>query len=432
MSSPAASLRQVLSALYGDSDSCRRVVEDAGIDIAFIDFDGAISDVWFRIFLFTNPRNLSTKLLDTIIAEEPTVAPFAGAYLKWWDESRSATVGGSDLGSDVVRAVEGLRAIEQSVDAIDGLARYRVGLGRVAERIGILRTLKALHDLLHTFANTADSPVDLRAAAETAAAATGRRRLARFIQGLLHACERAAIVATALPADNGVRDNEIYWIDKLKGVTTDLQETIAGADVDEIVSALEEVRDKLRALPSSINERIVTSARIIPLAPLADLLDLIIAQRQPDETTRAAIESARLSIVAIASLVRERVAEHDLWQEVDDKLAALLEILYTDDPGRVRKFATLWSKQAKPRLAQLSRLDPAGTWRDQVALKVVTVDDLLATEALDDRFVEAFEALCWEARQQFYRVDVRLMTECADLEPLNAPLMAVKEPANVD
>jgi hypothetical protein len=64
-------LREELSRLYQDSDSARRIVNDAGIPTVLLDFDGPIVDVWSRIIGQADRRQMLANLVSVARREYP-------------------------------------------------------------------------------------------------------------------------------------------------------------------------------------------------------------------------------------------------------------------------------------------------------------------------------------------------------------------------
>jgi V8-like Glu-specific endopeptidase len=64
-------LRDVLSALYLTSQSTARIVDDAGLNPAFIDLNGAPIDVWHRILKEANRRNKVQDIVDVALKDYP-------------------------------------------------------------------------------------------------------------------------------------------------------------------------------------------------------------------------------------------------------------------------------------------------------------------------------------------------------------------------
>lgn len=77
-------LESELAALYGDLDSAKRVVADAGIPTTYLEFDGPIINVWHRIIEQAEKRHKLPDLLRVVIRDYPqraTLQRIYGAFL---------------------------------------------------------------------------------------------------------------------------------------------------------------------------------------------------------------------------------------------------------------------------------------------------------------------------------------------------------------
>jgi hypothetical protein len=64
-------LKNELTRLYPDTDSVRRIVSDADIPHAFIEFEGSVIDVWHRVISQAEARNQLPNLVTMVIKEYP-------------------------------------------------------------------------------------------------------------------------------------------------------------------------------------------------------------------------------------------------------------------------------------------------------------------------------------------------------------------------
>lgn len=73
-------LRTELSRLYPDTDSAKRIVSDAGLPGIFIDFDGAIIDIWYQAIRQAQIRNKLPDLVQAAMRDYPQSAILQRVY----------------------------------------------------------------------------------------------------------------------------------------------------------------------------------------------------------------------------------------------------------------------------------------------------------------------------------------------------------------
>lgn len=392
-----------------------RVTKDATIVAGAINLQGPALTVWFNILDNALASQLTQKLMDAILIENPQCAPLCSAYVDELSKGERPTpdLPGATTDERVNVARAGFDAVNRQSRDIQAELAAGSGLATATALIDTLATYKNLHDGLQSFQYGIGSfQVLLSAARRMDADPEQVRVLRKFLGQLRLFCQQIGDFVAALPQGPTLRDIEQAWLDDLNTAAKSLQ---AAIDTKSPLAydALYDVRTVLRVVPSRLNQQIFVTAKNLPFDTLARGLDAIVAKLPAGDAASAPIAAAHDSILVLSSTIYARVVEHKLWQDVDHKLADLADLIEPANgpPGTASnalpfQFSPLW-RNLTGKIQTLGDLDPGGQWRKTLDGYGLGVNDQLTREVVDSAFALAFEAYRDEAQQRFVQVDLR-------------------------
>ncbi|MGX9144516.1 hypothetical protein [Mesorhizobium sp. 128a] len=411
-----------------------QVTKQAGIVAGAINLQGAALTVWFNILDYAQAKKLSQPLVNIVVQQNPQCAAICKAYLDELAAGEKPTPELPGLTTDdrVNTAVAGFDAVNQQPKDIQAVLAAGDGLTAVTSQIDVLATYKNLHDGLQSFQYGIGSFQSLMIAGRDMGADLNQVRVLRkFLNQLRLFCASAGDKVTVLPPGPALRDIEQAWLDDLGQAATKLQGAIPDTSADAY-DALLDVRTVLRVVPSRLNQQIFVTAKNLPFGILATGLEIIAGKLPADEPSVPAIKAAHDAIKVLSSTIYARVVEHKLWQDIDNKLASLTDMIEPIEGGAAAdkslpfQFSPLW-RNLEVKVKVLADLDPNGQWRTMLAGYSTDVNDQLSRETVDTAFILAFEAYRDEAQQRFVQVDLALKTECASIVRVSTPLHKIIE-----
>ncbi|ESZ44833.1 hypothetical protein X730_25445 [Mesorhizobium sp. L103C565B0] len=413
-----------------------RVTKDAGILAGAINLQGSALTVWFGILDYALANRLSKPLMDKIAEQNPQCAAICKAYLEELAAGEKPTPELPGLTTDdrVNTAVAGFDAVNLQTKDIQAALAAGDELTTVTSQIDVLRAYKDLHDGLQSFQYGIGSLQSLMIASRDMGSDLNQVRVLRkFLNRLRLFCASASEKVALLPAGPTLRDMEQSWLDELVQAAAKLQSAIPDTSGDAY-DALLEVYDVLRVWPSRLNQQIFVTAKKLPFGLLAAGLDTIAGKLPTNDPSVPLIRAAYDAIQVLSSTIYARVVEHKLWQDVDNKLVSLTDMIEpvegapdaAADKSLPFQFSPLW-RILEVKVKVLADLDPNGQWRGMLAGYSTDVNDQLSRETVDTAFILAFEAYRDEAQQRFVQVDLALKTECASIVRVSTPLHRIIE-----
>ncbi|MCE7983125.1 MAG: hypothetical protein DYG89_18230 [Caldilinea sp. CFX5] len=126
LSARRLTIRHLITAfarLYNDTTSMRRVVEDAGIDSAYINFSGSPLVAWYRIFARVNITNQIDDLLTIAASEYGANQQLSQAIVSWQKADRAHETTNSDGAKEIPDDLVKLSVPEQIAAVIKRLGR---------------------------------------------------------------------------------------------------------------------------------------------------------------------------------------------------------------------------------------------------------------------------------------------------------------------
>lgn len=219
------------------------------------------------------------------------------------------------------------------------------------------------------------------------------------------------------------RTEEESWLPELQAGIASLR-TQKPETPEALRLATLELGGVLRIHMARLNRLLVSAARAIPFAQLAELLRRAAraaADGQDDGESPAtrSLSDAAAAVDAICARLIRTIAVHDGWQTVETALWAMESLVRSVNQGSRPELASFW-KLTKPRIEALRRADP-GEWAAQLDLNAARFERELGAENVDPiALARAFNSYASRARSRFFLVDLMLLDECGaivDLQP---------------
>jgi len=211
------------------------------------------------------------------------------------------------------------------------------------------------------------------------------------------------------------------WSQKLSRAQHGLRAALEAYDAALLKDALGRLKDVIDRQLSRANTRLVGASEALDLATLVAALRAVrdqLAQLRLDAGASHRIDDFRLGVEALAELDRRlttAVAQHTAFQDVDDELR-LIESLLEQDPDGL---ADAWQDLA-PMMQTICRDNPADWAAKLIKLSADLEAALQAADPL--RIRRCFGRYRSQASQSFNQIDHDLLSLCAELQQVGAPL----------
>lgn len=425
--------RSALADLYPSTDLMRVILRDCNLSPGDVDLQGQPVVAWHAILEHAHRKRATKVLIARVLHDyKLKLEGLAAAYQT--DLARSG-IGSTTLSRlstqdsvDVV--VSGLEIAQEKLaerpGGVDLTDAQRAQLAGILEQIDILKVYKDLHDALQRFQYAFGSYKSLRVAAEKFSTSSEHATvLSDFQTRLFVLCTSARAMVMALPAGPTLRDAELLWLGRLDAALRDLTGALKDTASNQALVALNAISHVLRVVPARLSEQIFGAARALPFADLAvELANLAATLPAADPATHQ-LATSSTAVGVLASSIRARVFEHRRWQEVDNRLANLLQLTESEEQGALAgEFVPIWV-EVKLRVKTLVDLDPNGSWGEVITGYSQRIDDRLAGKHIDAEFSLQFEGYVAEAQNRFVEVDLKLKSECAHLVRMGKPLRAI-------
>lgn len=352
------------------------------------------------------------SLFDRLKADRP-------GQIEDIEGARKDYFGGGDFGKQVDIVVAGLNETKQVMDAKvkQALATSETSLTKLADGADTLNIYKNLHECLHQL-----QKISLRRLALAAANLNGSPAQPGVLNTYRDRLSTALTKATTFKkelTDGTARGVEEEWIEKLGTANRDYAAALGAADKAGALAALELVREILRFEPFRINRNINVTARSLPLDDLTSALTAVSAVAPG----KFEISDAVRVISTLQETLRQRVDEHKMWQNAENKIWNAEEAFGRSSPRA--DFASAWPA-AKASVEPLLKLESNADWSESATEFATAVADKLADEtASNDALEKAFDVYLKEVRDRFLEVDDNLRTDCTALASIGEPLRTI-------
>lgn len=225
------------------------------------------------------------------------------------------------------------------------------------------------------------------------------------------ACKQAR---GAVPAGADGSGAQLDWVDQLDQFAADIEKTLATGDTEAASDLLYDAQRLIRRELCRLNGRVLDVAKGSLLPEL--LVDLPNALQ-----TSPSFKSFRYSIYDLKTTVLARALEHTIWQDVDNELALLADLVAVPT-GKRAEFIQHWVA-LRPRIRWLGSLNPeAPWWKEGAESSIKIIRDEVENERANNDIRPLFETFARVLRLQFLAVDAMLKADCKSLDKIDADL----------
>ena len=376
-------------------------------------------------------RQIAIQLLQALEARGE-VSPFLRAVLKARPALHSlhdlvgqacpdALNSEPSLIAQVGPVVTSIEEIGRSLDdpgVRKAISDWSSDLGQVAHALELLAAYKTLHDCLHRLQLQQFRQV-VDAAKRFATEPTDFVLLDSCVTEIKHECSDARDAAAALPDGPTGRGSELVWIEALENAARGLSAALDGLDAGGASVCVRQFRQVIRVEPFRLNRLLTLTADALPLDPLIAALRRVLAAVAAGQ--QPALAAGLDALVRLAPALRGRVAEHRQWQDAENMLWMVEELLGA--PDALEQFALLWPN-TRGQVAALCRLEPEAEWAMDMEQSSARLDQAVAAaDALRLRLV--FQRYRSLTLFRFFQVDKALRAQCSATVAIAEPLRAL-------
>lgn len=278
----------------------------------------------------------------------------------------------------------------------------------ILERISLLSDYKALHDGLHEIqysyyqniiASTKIVMDDKYAKYDLSKYLRDYRRV---VTDMKDAAERKKV---------GLEEDQ--WIGQLEQAGNDLEEGIKKGNKAQMDSATQTINQVIGTQPTIVNRKLYAAVyaykESLPeptdvMKRVRERINAIAPESEPVKHFQKGIDSLKEMNSNLGALI----AEHNTWQDVDNQLRILPDLL----EAGVSVFNKRWQSLR-------ARIEPFYTGNDdKSSQRLIEADDLLGAAIVGnepDEVRRAFENYCSEASDRFFYVDKSVLELCEKL-----------------
>jgi hypothetical protein len=312
------------------------------------------------------------------------------------------------------------RILGQYPEAKAAIHESRETIKTIADRTADLRRHKAIHDVLQIIQG--NFPMLLAALKETdqKKSRDGIRITALTMRQSWRSYSTEANELKEAGKARGLR--EMDWIDEFSKALTDLVEA------DQIFdkwAAATIIRKHLRYQPSELNGKIRQILRDLPVNDLLNVFQSVLqSMNLEDADFKTIVNSGPDLLRSLWGRLRQNVAEHNSWQDIDNDLSLLEEQSVVEENDR-RWFQVAWGIAQTKTLA-MCQAYPAEDWSTEMQRHAAAVAGDVANKQWD-LVVEHFAVFRSDMSNRFSQIDKSLLSGSEQIIQLGNPLAALVE-----
>ncbi|MDA9393097.1 hypothetical protein WN73_21510 [Bradyrhizobium sp. CCBAU 45394] len=333
---------------------------------------------------------------------------------------------------EVRAGLERTRSLLNDPAARATIEQSRQTLTNLGTGISLLDGYKGLHDCLHSL-QVKQISLLIASSTKIASDSLQHNALREYKDQVRTQVQCARDVIDKLPDDAALRSVETKWIDELDTASRFLQKSLDDRNPNAARIGIIRMSRVLQFQPPRLNDLIVAAATELPLQKLSVALGNLAAA-----VTQGAsdLTNAEAALSRLDQAVRGRVAEHDLWQEIDKQIW-VIEQLFSDTVDTTDAFMVAWPDLKTP-LRTMADLSPAADWSrnvkeysDRIDVELLRLQSPNAVVPIGTTrtagLFDLFASLRSESRLRFFVVDQQLRRDCESLVAIGAPVKGILE-----
>jgi hypothetical protein len=324
----------------------------------------------------------------------------------------------------VITALQTLKDRIAQPDVAGPLRSSRDKLDELADGFGRLKAYKTLHDGLQTIQLQVRT-IDLDKARDDPSTLLMLQNQALQIDITTGTISKGAqSLGTALARRMEMR----MVVDPLMQATRQLRDAISNLDYPSAALALNAIRGLLRREPSRISGQLTATAENLPINLLIEAIEQIIKKLDEQDPAMDVLRSALQGLHELLPRLQGQVSEHDMWQSIENELAAADQDVDRGSLDAIQDFQLHWTA-VKLGITPLWHANPQAPW----VIKSQKFWDEFETIFQDgtdassraNQLRQRYNTFRFEALTQFYRVDNALDTLCGEIVEIGKPLNAL-------
>jgi hypothetical protein len=217
-------------------------------------------------------------------------------------------------------------------------------------------------------------------------------------------------------------------VDPLTRAVHQLRDAILDLDYPSAALALNTIRGLLRREPSRISGQLTAIAESLPISLLIEAIEQIIKKLNEQDPAMDVLNSALQSLHELLPRLQGQVSEHDMWQSIENELAAADQYINRGSLDAMQDFQLHW-KAVKLRIARLWHANPQATWvtksqKFSDAFETI-FQDVAEAPSHADQLRQRYNMFRLEALARFYQVDNALDNLSGEIVEIGKPLNAL-------
>jgi hypothetical protein len=326
----------------------------------------------------------------------------------------------------VITALQTLKDRIAQPDVAGPLRSSRDKLDELADGFGRLKAYKTLHDGLQQIQLHVRN-IDLDETSDDPSTLLMLQDKALQIDIATGTISRAA---QSLDTTLARRMEMRMVVDPLNQATRQLRDATSDSDLNypSVALALNAIRGLLRREPSRISGQLTAIAENLPINLLIEAIQQIINKLDAQDPAMDMLRSAVQGLHELLPRLQGQVSEHDMWQNIENELAAADQDVERGSLDAMQDFQLHW-KAVKLRITPLWHANPQATWvtRSQKhwdAFETV-FQDVADAPSRAHQLRQRYRMFRVEALTRFFQVDSALHTLSGEIVEIGKPLNAL-------
>ena len=258
----------------------------------------------------------------------------------------------------VITALQTLKDRIAEPDVAGPLRSWRDKLDELADGFERLKGYKTIHDSLQTIQIQLYT-IDLNKARDDPSALLMLQNQALQFDIITGNISKGA---QSLPDTALARRMEMKMVvDPLAEAVHQLRDAISDLDYPSAALALNTIRGLLRREPSRISGQLTAIAESLPINLLIEAIEQIIKKLNEQDPAMNVLSSSLRGLHELVPRLQGQVSEHDMWQNIENELAAADQDVDRGSLDAMQDFQLHW-KAVKLRITPLWHANPQAPW----------------------------------------------------------------------
>jgi hypothetical protein len=325
----------------------------------------------------------------------------------------------------VITALQTLKDRVAEPDVAGPLRSSRDKLDELADGFERLKAYKTLHDGLHQIQLPLYT-IDLNKARDDPSMLFMLQNQALQFGMVAGNISRGA---QSLPDTPLARRMEMRMVvGPLTQAVNQLRDALSDLDYPSAALALNAIRGLLRREPSRISGQLTATAENLPINLLIEAIEQVIQKLDEQDPAMDMLRTALRGLHELLPRLQGQVSEHDMWQSIENELAAADQDVDRGSVEAMQDFQLHWTA-VKLGITPLWHANPQAPWVIK-SQKFWDEFEIIVRAALDasvntDQLRQRYGFFRREVLAQFYKVDSALNTLCSEIIEIGKPLNAL-------